>query len=201
LLLYRRAIKLNHEYLADKKVISHFPDILNYKKQLLHHAILQKSDGLVSTFNVSFTKKRLDMMSKKKSPVSIVLKQLLLVPLTLCLFLLITDTVTAQTTEPAPKKEKPSKVNKAAKKQKAVKAYPAPSAVPTPPKPPAPPSASAAPNPPQAPPAPPAPVAASVPPSPPAPPAPPAPRAHPVKKEKQKAKSKQKSKVSKNKGL
>jgi hypothetical protein len=202
LIFYRRAIKLNHEYLADKKVISYFPDTLAYKKQLLNHAVLHKKGALVSTFNNSFTKKRLDMMSKKKSPVSIVFKQLLVLPLTALLFFAVCDTVAAQSNPTAPKKEKqakPAKAEKPAKTAKPAKVYPAPVAVPAPPNPPAPPSSpKAAPVTPKAPPAPPAPAAA---PAAPVPPVPPSPRTHPVFKEKKEIKSKQKSKVSKNKGI
>jgi beta-lactamase regulating signal transducer with metallopeptidase domain/formylglycine-generating enzyme required for sulfatase activity len=65
--LYDRAIRLNHEYLADSGVISDNNDIKSYAKKLLDFISGRNNMSLTSGLNHSFTKKRLLMMTKSKS--------------------------------------------------------------------------------------------------------------------------------------
>jgi uncharacterized protein (TIGR02145 family) len=65
--LYDRAIRINHEYLADNGVISDNPDIKNYAEKLLNFINGRSDMLLTSGSNHSFTKKRLLMLTKTKS--------------------------------------------------------------------------------------------------------------------------------------
>jgi beta-lactamase regulating signal transducer with metallopeptidase domain len=66
-LLYDRAIRINHEYLADHGVIGDKSDIKNYADKLLSYATSRSRFSLASNSAYSFTKKRLTMMMKSKS--------------------------------------------------------------------------------------------------------------------------------------
>jgi TonB family protein len=66
-LLYERAIRINHEYLADNGVININPDIKNYSDKLLGFINCNSNMSLTSGSNNSFTKMRLLMMFKARS--------------------------------------------------------------------------------------------------------------------------------------
>jgi len=70
-LLYDRAIRINHEYLADNGVISGRSDIKSYADKLLRFITCRSNMSLTSGSNHSFTKKRLLMISKTKSNSSV----------------------------------------------------------------------------------------------------------------------------------
>ncbi|GGN03561.1 hypothetical protein GCM10010967_42920 [Dyadobacter beijingensis] len=63
LLLYRRTIRLNHEYLADDSVLAGATDVKAYQLLLLDTLLAQRATALASSFNYPFTKKRLAMMT------------------------------------------------------------------------------------------------------------------------------------------
>lgn len=63
LLLYRRAIRLNHEYLADDAVIADRTGVREYQLLLLDTLLARRSTTLASSFNYPVTKKRLAMMT------------------------------------------------------------------------------------------------------------------------------------------
>ncbi len=65
--LYDRAIRINHEYLADNMVIRDKSDIDNYADKLVKFVASGSNMQLTSGLNHSFTRKRLLMMSKTKS--------------------------------------------------------------------------------------------------------------------------------------
>jgi hypothetical protein len=65
--LYDKAIRINHEYLADKGVISDDYDIESYIEKLIGFIVGKSNIPLTSGSNHSFTKKRLLMMTKAKS--------------------------------------------------------------------------------------------------------------------------------------
>jgi hypothetical protein len=71
---YKKAIKLNHEFLADEAVNKQFGAIKNYQNLLLDFASQKNTVALASTINYLITKKRLLMMTKKESFTKIVLK-------------------------------------------------------------------------------------------------------------------------------
>lgn len=65
--LYDRAIRINHEYLADNEVIRNKSDINDYAEKLLSFIACKINISLTSASNHSFTKKRLMMMMKSGS--------------------------------------------------------------------------------------------------------------------------------------
>jgi uncharacterized protein (TIGR02145 family) len=65
--LYDRAIRINHEYLADNGVINDNHDIKSYADKLLNFITGRSDISLASGSNHSFTKKRLLMLTKTKS--------------------------------------------------------------------------------------------------------------------------------------
>ncbi|CAN5122162.1 hypothetical protein BH23BAC3_BH23BAC3_31530 [soil metagenome] len=81
LYIYKRSIALNHEYLADEAVISKGTAVCEYQKLLLSTIQGRMLHGLVSTFNYTLTKRRLQMMTKSKSTMNFALKSALLLPL------------------------------------------------------------------------------------------------------------------------
>ena len=74
LFFYKKAIKLNHEFLADEAVNKQFGSVRNYQNLLLDFASNKTTVSLASNINYLITKKRLLMMTKKESPTKIVLK-------------------------------------------------------------------------------------------------------------------------------
>ena len=72
--LYKKAIKLNHEFLADEAVNKQFGEVQNYQNLLLGFASQKHTISLASNINYLITKKRLLMMTKKESPTKIFLK-------------------------------------------------------------------------------------------------------------------------------
>lgn len=88
LYLYKKAILLNHEFLADEAVILHGAEVKKYQSLLLNSLLGSPAYSLVNTFNFSLTKKRLQMMSKAKSIPRSVLKITVLIPLVVTIMLL-----------------------------------------------------------------------------------------------------------------
>lgn len=66
-ILYDRAIRINHEYLADNAVIKDVPDIRSYADKLVSFITWRSSISLTSNSNSSFTRMRLIMMMRSKS--------------------------------------------------------------------------------------------------------------------------------------
>ncbi len=81
LFLYRKAIQLNHEFLADDAVVKTFNNTIAYQYLLLKKSSHTNGLQLTSQFNYLITKKRLLMLTKKTSPKIAVLKQFALIPL------------------------------------------------------------------------------------------------------------------------
>src|SRR5450759_236479 len=67
LILYNRAIRANHEYLADSGVIKASPDIKGYANNLINFISCKRNIPLTSGFNPSLTRKRLIMLTKAGS--------------------------------------------------------------------------------------------------------------------------------------
>ncbi|OOV19767.1 energy transducer TonB [Flavobacterium sp. LM4] len=74
LILYKKAIKLNHEFLADEAVNIRYNSISEYQNLLLEIASDKTSINLASTINYLITKKRFVMMTKKQSKIKSALK-------------------------------------------------------------------------------------------------------------------------------
>ena len=96
LILYRKAIQLNHEFLADEAVIETFENPVSYQYLLINKASEASRLLLTSQFNYLITKKRLIMMTKTTSPQRAFLIKLLFVPLFVGTVLMLSSSVEAQ---------------------------------------------------------------------------------------------------------
>lgn len=81
LYLYKNAIALNHEYLADEAVLSKGTFIKDYQRMLLRSMEGNTIHRLASSFNFSLTKRRLQMMTQSKTKVKFLIKLAMLAPL------------------------------------------------------------------------------------------------------------------------
>lgn len=88
LLLFRKAIELNHEFLADYRVLSAC-DLNHYQNTLINLVCRNSTTYLASNFNYSLTKKRLIMMMKNNASEKVFIKKIVAIPL----FLILTVTL------------------------------------------------------------------------------------------------------------
>lgn len=89
LLFFKKAVMLNHEYLADEEVTRLKNNSKSYINILLNIAFRNNNSYLASSFNYSFTKKRLLMMTKNNFSKTAILKKIAVLPLFLGLGLLV----------------------------------------------------------------------------------------------------------------
>jgi beta-lactamase regulating signal transducer with metallopeptidase domain len=85
-ILYKKAIQLNHEFLADEKVVHSYKNIPFYQSLLLSKASYNPPLYLASNLNFQVTKKRFIMMSRYSSKKIILAKKLALLPIFTTLF-------------------------------------------------------------------------------------------------------------------
>lgn len=90
----KKAIRLNHEYIADNKVVEHHRDSVSYQEILLNIATWKSTNALVSNVNYSVTKKRFTMMKKDKTNPMDSWVKLAIVPLVALLFFLFSQITT-----------------------------------------------------------------------------------------------------------
>jgi hypothetical protein len=89
----RRSIILNHEFLADDKIIQKTQNIREYQYQLLKVQTEFTEISLANNFN-SLIKNRIIMINKKPTPVITSLKTLLIIPVVAILFAAFSFTTT-----------------------------------------------------------------------------------------------------------
>jgi len=87
----QKAIKSNHEYIADSLVVQKGYDLYNYQELLLHQFLKIKSVELVNNFNLISIKKRIAMLNKVKSGLAAKLKAFLIIPFAIIAFLLFAN--------------------------------------------------------------------------------------------------------------
>ncbi|MDN3618599.1 M56 family metallopeptidase [Polaribacter undariae] len=92
----KKAIQLNHEFLADQKVIHQHNNTFQYQHILVNKAAWNNEYYLASNLNYSLTKKRLKMMTKQSSQTKILLKKLAVIPLLTGFIFLFAKRVEAQ---------------------------------------------------------------------------------------------------------
>lgn len=97
LFLLKKAIQLNHEFLADDSVISSHNNISRYQNLLLNKAAWKNEYYLASNLNYSLTKKRLLMMKTSNSRKIVLLKKLAVLPLAMAMVFAFAQRVEAQT--------------------------------------------------------------------------------------------------------
>ena len=98
--LFKRAIKLNHEFLADEAVLNKFQNITDYQSLLLDKTNQQPALAITSQFNFLITKKRLIMITSYTSRRMAVLKQsFVLLMITAAIFVFSSKVLLAQEVE------------------------------------------------------------------------------------------------------
>lgn len=95
-ILLKKAVQLNHEFLADEKVINQHKNTFQYQHLLLNRAAWKNDYYLASNLNYSLTKKRLLMMTTQSSHTKILLKKLAIIPLLTGFVFLFAERVEAQ---------------------------------------------------------------------------------------------------------
>jgi bla regulator protein BlaR1 len=95
ILLYKKAIRLNHEFLADEVVLKNFPTS-DYQRILLQKTQVSSGVSLNSSFNYSATKKRFIMMTTIKNQTRSVIKIVMTSILLLGTVLIFSEKVYAQ---------------------------------------------------------------------------------------------------------
>lgn len=78
---YKKAIQLNHEFLADEKVVNSYNNVPFYQNLLLQKSSTIQTIYLASNLNYLVTKKRLIMMTKKTSKSLAIFKKIAIVPI------------------------------------------------------------------------------------------------------------------------
>lgn len=102
---YKRAIQLNHEFLADEAVIQQENfDVPTYQYLLLDKIAQAQQISLVQQFDYFITKKRMMMMTKEAKRQRSFWKRLALLPLLTGLILLLSDKVQSQSQTSSPPK-------------------------------------------------------------------------------------------------
>ncbi len=92
----KKSIKLNHEFLADQKVLKRQYSLQTYMNLLVTYPNNSNQVELASPINYSLTKKRIVMMSKQFSKTRAAARLLLLLPILLGCMLLFNNKIIAQ---------------------------------------------------------------------------------------------------------
>jgi N-acetylmuramoyl-L-alanine amidase/beta-lactamase regulating signal transducer with metallopeptidase domain len=79
--LYKKAIQLNHEFLADEEIVTTYNNVSYYQNLLLHKSNGNTTIYLASNLNYLITKKRLLMMTKNTSKKIALLKKVAAIPI------------------------------------------------------------------------------------------------------------------------
>jgi hypothetical protein len=95
-ILYKKAIQLNHEFLADEAVITIYKDIPAYQYLLLDKISQHSSSHLSSPLNFLLAKKRLAMMKQMKNNTRATAKAMAVAVLVTGVFILFSEKVIAQ---------------------------------------------------------------------------------------------------------
>ena len=106
--LFRREIRQNLEFLADKQVVNSGYNRKNYQYHLLRLSQQLSAVPVVNNFNVSPLKKRIIMMNKKQTSRIALIRYMLLVPVTGLLLLSAGKETVAEVTEKAVSGFKPA---------------------------------------------------------------------------------------------
>jgi BlaR1 peptidase M56 len=97
LILYKRAMQLNHEFLADEAVIETFHNPKQYQQLLFQLVALRNPSSLSSPLNYHITKKRLIMITRH-TPKNGWVKNLATIPLLMGVIIFFSTSIDAQKT-------------------------------------------------------------------------------------------------------
>ena len=95
-ILYKKAIQLNHEFLADENVVESYNNVPFYQNLLLEKASSNCNFYLASNLNYLITKKRLIMMTKTTSKKLALLKKVAVIPIIATLIYFFSIEIIAQ---------------------------------------------------------------------------------------------------------
>ncbi len=110
IILFRKAIQMNHEFLADAAVINSSNNLKRYQHLILAKVSNTNKINLTSQFNYSITKQRLIMMTQTNSKKKVLLRVMALIPIiAITMYTFSTKTI-AQNTKLS-EKSKEKKVN------------------------------------------------------------------------------------------
>jgi len=100
-IFYKKAIQLNHEFLADENVVKSYNNVPFYQSLLLSKANENHTFYLASNLNYFITKKRLLMMTKTTSKTLSLVKKMTIIPvLSVLLFAFCIKTVAKEKNNP-----------------------------------------------------------------------------------------------------
>ena len=94
--LYKKAIQLNHEFLADDSVLNIHQNPKSYQLLLLDKILHTRQASLTSSFNYSITKKRLIVMTKNSNRARLILKRTAIALLSLSLAFIFCEKIYSQ---------------------------------------------------------------------------------------------------------
>ena len=86
-----KAVKTNHEFIADSEVISEGYNVLDYQELLLNQFISFPTIKVVNNLNLTSIKDRIKMMNKFKSGYFAKIKAILIIPVALFVFLIFSN--------------------------------------------------------------------------------------------------------------
>ena len=92
----KKSVQLNHEFLADTKVVTQHKNVSKYQHLLINTSAWSNEYALASNLHYLVTKKRIIMMTKQTSKAVIVLKKVAVLPLVIGAFFLFAERVEAQ---------------------------------------------------------------------------------------------------------
>jgi beta-lactamase regulating signal transducer with metallopeptidase domain len=104
-IFYKKAIQLNHEFLADEQVVNSYNNVPFYQNLLLSKVNQNQTYYLASNLNYSLTKKRLIMMTRNTSPLRALLKKGIIIPFILGIVYFLCFKTVAQESSLTAKKE------------------------------------------------------------------------------------------------
>ncbi|CAM1351339.1 M56 family metallopeptidase [Tenacibaculum insulae] len=92
----KKSVQLNHEFLADTKVVTQHKNVSKYQHLLINTSAWSNEYALASNLHYLVTKKRIIMMTKQTSKAVILLKKVAVLPLVIGAFFLFAERVEAQ---------------------------------------------------------------------------------------------------------
>jgi N-acetylmuramoyl-L-alanine amidase/beta-lactamase regulating signal transducer with metallopeptidase domain len=111
-IFFKKAIQLNHEFLADEEIVKSYNNVPFYQNLLLQKSNTNQTIYLASNLNYSVTKKRLIMMTKSTSQKVAVFKKIAIVPiLTILIYFFCIKIVAQEKVISINSNEKNTKIN------------------------------------------------------------------------------------------
>jgi beta-lactamase regulating signal transducer with metallopeptidase domain len=94
--LFRKSIKINHEFLADEEVLKKQFDVISYQYLLLNNIVVKSQTVLSHSLNYLVTKKRLLIMTRETSKLKSVTLRLMCIPFVVATAVIFSNKIQAQ---------------------------------------------------------------------------------------------------------